>query len=56
MFGNLKKPSHLTIDLTQTLAGWRTSEVHGSGFSLRTLYKSAMGLIHINVRWPAKWK
>ena len=39
LFINQKKPSHLTINLVQTPAGWRIAEIRGGGASLRALYK-----------------
>ncbi|MFI4998588.1 MAG: DUF3828 domain-containing protein [Reyranellales bacterium] len=39
LFVNQKTPSHLTVNLVQTPAGWRIAEIRGSSASLRTLYK-----------------
>ena len=39
LYVNQKKPSHLTINLVQTPAGWRIAEIRGGGASLRGLYK-----------------
>jgi hypothetical protein len=38
MFVNQNKPSHLTVLLVNSPAGWRIAEIRGSGPSLRALY------------------
>ena len=38
-FDNFKQKKTLAVELVQTKAGWRISDIAGAGSSLRALYK-----------------